>query len=389
MKRELLTPQSILRCRLVDKSTKAGVDNAIVEIQPKWIRKHVFSSTDYISRFVNRTCEFRGNPFLKRCCEIRASGETDHRMSMEILHRYGHELQRFILEMCFSFHPEPIKEGLIRALHFLPNVQCLEILIPEHDPEYDVIWSNFKFYAHFPTLVHLKELNVQYTDGEFLDFLPPPGSFVVPLLRAYERQLTKLTVGIFAFYDMWEPFHFINLTSLKLVFDRRPGTEKEHKYRVRKVLVMILQIECPKLEYLEMCGPGFLFTHQTFSVMDKFRRTLVQLHLENISVGDYKEDIYQMHPIFFQRFSKLTRLTLSGKDIGRRELLHFFRVMFVNLQELRFQFDEGLPIGEDDLPDEDAKSVYFSVFPQLKRVILLGREDDEESGGEKEIVFIR
>jgi len=186
--------------------------------------------------------------------------------------------------------------------------------------------------------------------------------------------LTTLKLGYFAFQGVhWDSFHFPNLTELEVIFDS--GS------RHAEIYSNMMKIDCPQLKKLKLWGRTRL-TAGIYLVLNNFRHSLVELCICcPVRLGNAFEE----GPLDIQELPKLVRLTLTAKDVGS-ELWQIFQIQFPNLKDLRFlKLWSAL---DQELLDNERRR-FFTIFPRLKRLTWMAKDDDYEVPDNCGIVFTR
>ncbi|ODM95305.1 hypothetical protein Ocin01_11379 [Orchesella cincta] len=372
-----LAPRDVFNCRLVSKQIKAIADDLIAnvgDIRSRCIRydSNSLMNAEVIQEFLDGTRGLTGNPFLGRCCSINLDGvwEGQFHDIMGIFRRFGHELVSANLIIDISISPRQALQTLKLVFGYLPKLERLELWFP-----HVIELQNYKMeLLYFPPMEELRTLTISYRKqyGYYPYRVPPPGNFVVPILKAYGNQLTLLECESLVFRgELRGPLHFYNLLELEVPFILNEAGTSLDGDELSQIFRKMAKFSCPKLEKLLLTGAGMRMTVETFLALNQFRRSLKVLRIDNLD-GDLQ--IFQVDPSTIRKFPTLRRLTLCTVDVGT-EWIHVFRVMFPNLEEIWFLSPEANPdlrsriAVQPPIPDETLGRSYYSSFPKLNAIV--------------------
>jgi len=318
MKKGDLAPRDVLNCRLVNKWNKGSVDNVLCELKPYWLhpKSTSFSSLYHFIDFLYKSKGFTGNPFLSRHFSTHTD-RTPFRLVMNILHRFGHELQSFFLCIRAMTLPEQAMD-LLQALNLMPNIQRLSLRHHMINCETEG-WAAAALQTSFPRLDDLKELELAYSVWNSRI----PTTFFRLILSAYANQWTKLNLPAIVFWEngyAWSSICFPNLAHLEVNFQSFSiqGDETEIR-RAKETYKNLQKLCCPKLQCLELSGRGMVMTAEAVVALGTFRNSLVELRLETTAFcGDCRE-LLQVDPADVKFFLEIV---LKFLKIHVNSLIH-------------------------------------------------------------------
>ncbi|CAL8085915.1 unnamed protein product [Orchesella dallaii] len=358
--------QSILTCRLLNRSLKDATDECLakgycVERFPL----HVFYSDPVLEvfqlqTFVTHAESVTGNPFILHYFFFNTgyNGITCD-LALRLLQNSGHFLRRLRFTDFFE-------DRLSQALTHCPNIEYLSItsgLQPRG-------FNGSSLELTFPPLRRLEHLWVTLYEHRIAQFhmaAPWARSILVaygPQLRTLHCDHTMFLSGI-----GWETFssNLHNLEELEV---------KWLNWNSGPLFEILSKVKWPKLKCLylkENDGKTVDFTTFGFNFLENFATSLEDLHLpkfEGESWLDWLQSFFKQTELNSIQFPLLRRMRAHEVNVDS-VIWSSFPDRFINLESIRFEMDIG--VVDDEAPSPILKmhrmEWFFSNFSKFQYIL--------------------
>ncbi|CAL8085936.1 unnamed protein product [Orchesella dallaii] len=380
--------ESILSCRLLNKSFKLAVDDCLGKgLCQELFKPHIFrcSTPERIYMFTLQADWINGTPFFLSFFKLSAEYKKELCESgLQLLQNHGHFLRRLSLLNFLDNH-------LPTALSYSPNIECLTVFSGLSPRDH----QGKSLELTLPSLPKLKNVwfhLYEHRRKEYQTVAPWASSF----LAAYGLQLRTLRCdhSIFLSGITWETFSssLTNLEDLQVTWiDSNSGPLFE-------ILSQVKWYNLKRLCFKEWFGEAIDFSNFGLETLDNFRNTLEELHLPKFvgqswmgriqSLFKENENSNDGGDAETFRFINLKRVRARESNVDS-PMWASFKARFVNLEILRFEKDNSHTPYCPPTPSKSRMEWFFLNFSKLQYILWPRDGNGKECGRREYIAYMK